>query len=119
MTSALTAGAPDGDVYKVRVIAHDALRPTAARCLASLRRLVLTPVLVLSRTYASWAHQKGVPGKVVAELMGHEKVDTSVNVYTQVIDGAKLAAAQQVGGELKSELITIDHAGQGAQESTL
>jgi hypothetical protein len=32
--------------------------------------------------------------------VGHEKVDTSVNVYTQVIDGAKLAAAQQVGGEL-------------------
>jgi hypothetical protein len=42
-----------------------------------------------------------------------------VNVYTQVIDGAKLTAAQQVGGELKSELFTIDHAGQGAQEPTL
>lgn len=75
--------------------------------------------LTFRRTYASWAHQKGVPGKVVAELMGHEKVDTSVNVYTQVIDGAKRAAAQQVGGELKSELITIDHAGQGAQESNV
>ena len=36
----------------------------------------------------------------VAELMGHVKVDTTLNIYTQVIDGAKLAAAQQVGSGL-------------------
>ncbi|MGE3341878.1 MAG: tyrosine-type recombinase/integrase [Vicinamibacterales bacterium] len=72
--------------------------------------------LTFRRTYASWAHHKGVPGKVQAKLMGHEKVDTSVNVYSQVIDGAQRAAAQQVGCELKSELITIDHAGPGAPE---
>jgi hypothetical protein len=41
-----------------------------------------------------------VPGKVVAELMGHAKVDTTLNVYTQVIDGAKRSAAQHVGVEL-------------------
>ena len=75
--------------------------------------------LTFRRTYASWAHHKGVPGKVQAKLMGHEKVDTSVNVYSQVIDGAQRAAADEVGRELKLELITIDHAGQGAQESTL
>jgi len=75
--------------------------------------------LTFRRTYASWAHEKGVPGKVLAELMGHEKVDTSVNVYTQVIDGAKRAAAQQVGGELNSELFTLVHAGQGTSRSTL
>lgn len=74
--------------------------------------------LTFRRTYASWAHQQGVPGKVLAELLGHEKVDTSVNVYSQVIDGAKRAAVQQVGGELKLKLITIDHAWQGAQEPT-
>jgi integrase len=56
--------------------------------------------LTFRRTYSSWAHDKGVPGKVVAELMGHAKVDTTLNVYTQVIDGAKRAAAQQVGAEL-------------------
>jgi hypothetical protein len=28
-------------------------------------------------------------GKVVAELMGQTKVDTTLNVYTQVIDGAR------------------------------
>ena len=77
------------------------------------------PFDVDRRTYASRAHQQGVPDKVLAELLGHERVDTSVNVYSQVIDGAKRAAAQQVGGELKSKLITIDHAGLGTQESTL
>ena len=50
--------------------------------------------------------------------MGHEKVDTSVNVYSQVIDGAERAAAEQVGRELKSELFTIDHAGARTQEPT-
>jgi hypothetical protein len=67
---------------------------------------------------ASWAHHKGVPRKVQTKLMGHEKVDTSVNVYSQVIDGAQRAARSK-WAELKSELITIDHAGQGAQEPTL
>jgi len=47
----------------------------------------------------------GVPGKVVAELMGHAKVDTTLNVYTQVIDGSKRAAAREIGGGL----VTIDH----------
>ena len=61
--------------------------------------------LTLRRTYSSWAHEKGVPGKVVAQLMGHVKVDTTLNVYTQVIDGALRAAADRVG----SELFTIVH----------
>jgi integrase len=56
--------------------------------------------LTFRRTYSSWAHQHGIPGKVVAELMGHAKVDTTLNVYTQVVDGAKLAAAQAVGNGL-------------------
>ncbi len=56
--------------------------------------------LTLRRTYSSWAHQKGVPGKVVAQLMGHAKVDTTLNVYTQVIDGALRAAVDKVGSEL-------------------
>ena len=38
--------------------------------------------LTFRRTYSSWAHEKGVPGKVVATLMGHAKVDTTLNVYT-------------------------------------
>ena len=70
--------------------------------------------LTFRRTYSSWAHERGVPGKVVAELMGHAKVDTTLNVYTQVIDGSKRAAAQEIGGGL----ITIDHKPEGANELT-
>jgi hypothetical protein len=40
--------------------------------------------LTFRRTYSSWSHDKGVPGKVVAQLMGHSNVDTTLNVYTQV-----------------------------------
>ena len=61
--------------------------------------------LTLRRTYSSWAHEKGVPGKVIAQLMGHAKVDTTLNVYTQVIDGSLRRAADTVG----SELFTIVH----------
>jgi hypothetical protein len=37
--------------------------------------------------------------------MGHAKVDTTLNVYTQVIDGSPRAAV----GKLGSELFTIVH----------
>ncbi len=56
--------------------------------------------LTFRRTYSSWSHDKGVPGKVVAQLMGHANVDTTLNVYTQVLDGAQRAAVDKVGGEL-------------------
>jgi integrase len=56
--------------------------------------------LTFRRTYSSWSHDKGVPGKVVAQLMGHANVDTTLNVYTQVLDGALRAAVDRVGGEL-------------------
>lgn len=48
---------------------------------------------------------KGVPGKVVAQLMGHANVDTTLNVYTQVLDGSLRAAVDTVG----TELFTIVH----------
>jgi integrase len=63
-------------------------------------KLARTSWLTFRRTYSSWAHEHGVPSKVVAELMGHAKVDTTLNVYTQVIDGAKVAAAQVIGNGL-------------------
>ena len=56
--------------------------------------------LTFRRTYSSWAHEKGVPAKVVAQIMGHTKVDTTMNVYTQVLDGAARSAADRVGSEL-------------------
>jgi hypothetical protein len=36
----------------------------------------------------------------VAAIMGHTKVDTTINVYTQVLDGAARDAADRVGSEL-------------------
>jgi len=66
--------------------------------------------LTFRRTYSSWAHEKGVPGKVVAQLMGHAKVDTTLNVYTQVVDGALRMAAAKIG----SGLFTIVHNPEGA-----
>jgi len=42
----------------------------------------------------------GVPGKVVAQLMGHANVDTTLNVYTQVLDGSLRAAVDKIGTEL-------------------
>jgi integrase len=70
--------------------------------------------LTLRRTYSSWAHDKGVPGKVIAQLMGHAKIDTTLNVYTQVVDGSLRRAADTVG----SELFTIVHKPEGAPELT-
>jgi integrase len=64
--------------------------------------------LTFRRTYSSWSHDKGVPGKVVAQLMGHANVDTTLNVYTQVLDGSVRAAAEKIG----NELFTIVHAKQ-------
>jgi hypothetical protein len=61
---------------------------------------VARDVVDLPAPYSSWAHAKGVPAKVVAQIMGHTKVDTTINVYTQVLDGAVRAAADRVGSEL-------------------
>jgi integrase len=56
--------------------------------------------LTFRRTYASWAHEKGVPGKVVAQLMGHTKADVTLNVYTQVMEHSLREAVATVGKEL-------------------
>jgi integrase len=56
--------------------------------------------LAMLSTYSSWAHEQGVPGKVVAQLMGHVKVDTTLNVYTQVVDGALRTAVDKIGSGL-------------------
>ena len=51
-------------------------------------------------TYASWIHDKGVPGKVVAQVMGHTNADVTINVYTQVLDASLRTAVDCIGGEL-------------------
>jgi hypothetical protein len=41
-----------------------------------------------------------VPAKIVARLIGHAKVDTTLNVYAQVLDNLVRAAVEKVDGEL-------------------
>ncbi|MDE3155106.1 MAG: site-specific integrase [Acidobacteriota bacterium] len=67
--------------------------------------------LTFRRTYSSWSHDKGVPAKIVAQLMGHTNVDTTLNVYTQVLDGSVRAAAEKVGRELFTIVHQPDEAG--------
>ena len=67
--------------------------------------------LTFRRTFSTWSHEKGVPGKVIAQLMGHANVKTTLNVYTQILDGSVRAAAEKVG----SELITIDYTPEGVE----
>jgi len=71
--------------------------------------------LTFRRTYSSWCHDKGVPSKVIAQLIGHANVDTTLNVYTQVLEGALRSAAERVG----SELFTIVHEQPEAGEATV
>ena len=56
--------------------------------------------LTFRRSYSTWAHEKGVPGKIVAQVMGHAKVDTTLNVYTQVQPAMVRGAVNAVGSEL-------------------
>jgi integrase len=70
--------------------------------------------LTFRRTYASWAHDKGVPGKVVAQLMGHTNADVTINVYTQVLDASLRTAVDRIGGEL----FTIVHESKMGSELT-
>ena len=56
--------------------------------------------ITFRRTYSSWSHQKGIPDKLIAELMGHANVYTTLNVYTQVMDESRRSAAEQIGNEL-------------------
>ena len=56
--------------------------------------------LTFRRTYSSWSHENGVPAKVVAQLMGHAKVDTTLTIYTQVLEGSLRAAVETIGQEL-------------------
>jgi integrase len=70
--------------------------------------------LTFRRTYSSWSHEQGVPGKVTAHLMGQANVDTILNVYTQVLDGSMREAVEQVG----RELFTMVHRPEKADAAT-
>ena len=102
-----TDGDPDALVFGTRSGKPISPNNVLRRIAAAAGELGLPKVswLTFRRTYSSWAHDKSVPGKIVATLMGHAKVDTTLNVYTQVLDGSVRAAAETVG----DELFTIVH----------
>ena len=52
------------------------------------------------RTFSTWSHDAGIPGKVTAELMGHANVMTTMNIYTQVLPGAVRETAGRIEGNL-------------------
>ena len=60
--------------------------------------------LTFRRTYSSWSHDKGVPGKVIAQLMGHANIDTTLNVYTHVVDASHRRAIESVEERLHVDL---------------
>jgi integrase len=105
---------PDAEALVFSTRSGDVLSPNNVlrrSILPACKRLGLPRAtwLTFRRTYSSWSHDKGIPGKVVAQLMGHANVDTTLNVYTQVLDGSLRAAADKVG----SELFTIVHSPEG------
>lgn len=93
--SALVFGTWRGKPISPNNVARSWIYPACDK-LGIRRSLFLT----YRRTYCSWAHDMGVPAKVVAQLMGHAKVDTTLNIYTQVLDGAARAAATKIGSQL-------------------
>jgi len=62
--------------------------------------------LTFRRTYSSWAHAIGVPQKVIAELMGHANVYTTLNVYTEALESSLQSAVNRIG-ENCSRLFTL------------
>jgi hypothetical protein len=90
-----------------RYLAADSSSRVMREASRSQRRVVASRHALAGRVVCrcGWSHDRGVPGKVVAQLMGHANVDTTLNVYTQVLDGSLRDAVDKVG----SELFTIVH----------
>ena len=58
--------------------------------------------LTFRRTFSTWSHQQGVSGKVTAQLMRQANVDTTINVYKQVLDGSVRDAVERVGRQMNA-----------------
>ena len=70
--------------------------------------------LTFRRTFSSWSHERGVPSKVTAELMGHARVDMTLNTYTQVMPDA----LEEAVSKMSEELFTIVHSPAGTSALT-
>lgn len=56
--------------------------------------------LTLRRTFSTMAHEKGIPPKTIAAIMGHTNVDTQLIYIQAPSDGMKRVAAGQIGDNL-------------------
>src|SRR6266571_6745023 len=80
--SAITERAPPGPASRATVASTCRKRTARSRTAQSqqdreiLETLTNLQFAMHKRTYSSWARDKGVPAKVVAQIMGHTKVDT-------------------------------------------
>jgi hypothetical protein len=57
--------------------------------------------LTFLRTFSTWSHVKGVPGKVIAQLMGHANVDTTLTSTPR--SGANCSQLSRFGGGSANE----------------
>jgi integrase len=56
--------------------------------------------LAFRRTFASWTYDRGIPAKVIAKLMEHEKVDMNMNIYAQAMEESVRNATTNLGSSL-------------------
>jgi len=56
--------------------------------------------LTFRRTYQSWLHEKGIPARTIADLVGHANVETQFIYVQKATDGARKEAAKKIGEEL-------------------
>ena len=54
----------------------------------------------LRHTAASMALMKGIPGKVVQEMLGHSHYSTTMDIYSHVDQGMHLEASKQMNEAL-------------------
>lgn len=55
--------------------------------------------LTFRRTFSTWSHQKGIPAKDIAEMMGHADVDMQFT-YTLGVDQNKREGVERLGNQL-------------------
>ncbi|WP_328597744.1 tyrosine-type recombinase/integrase [Peptostreptococcus porci] len=61
---------------------------------AILKKLDINPIKFhgLRKTYATRLFENGVPPKTVQTLLGHADIQTTLNIYTQVMEEEKYKA---------------------------
>ena len=56
--------------------------------------------LTLRRTFSTMAHERGIPAKTIAAIMGHANVDTQLIYIQAPSDGMKRVTAERLGDNL-------------------